>query len=80
MNLNSINLAVPAEQQSDVAQWQDGETYTITVKQTAPGQLELVSTQADDESTEADETGAAPDMSKSDNPAIAIVMSKKGMK
>lgn len=70
-----MNIAVPADQQSAVATWQDGETYTITVKQTAPGQLELVSTETEGAAEDAADTTEGA----SENPAMdAVMASKKG--
>lgn len=75
MDSSSLNIAVPADQQSAVAAWQDGETYTITVKQTAPGQLELVSAEADGAAEDATDTAEGA----SENPAMDAVMAgKKG--
>jgi hypothetical protein len=80
--MNSLTVAVPPEQQSDVDSWADGEQYNLVVKQTGPGQFELVSSSdaegPNEDKGETDETdgGAAPgDMH--DNPAVAVVMMKK---
>jgi len=81
MNPSQITLNVPDEMAQDVAAWKDGQNYDLTVTQTAPGQLTLVSSKpsepdADDESD--DDSDNAPDTSNmpSKNPAIAIVMAK----
>ena len=85
-----ITLNVPTEQEAAVAAWEDGKEYQITVKQTAPEALELVSVESEDAGETADEEGVEEGDQTSDmmsdmggtsmpptNPAIAK-LAKKG--
>lgn len=76
--MDSLTVSVPTEQQAAVDSWQDGETYNLVVKQTGAGTFDLVSSGEPEGADDAAAAGEEPDMSKSENPAIAIVMAKKG--
>lgn len=74
--MDSLTIAVPTEQQDAVASWQDGESYTVTIKQTGPGQFDLVSVEPEspaEDKTETGEGGPAMD----ENPAMDTVMKQK---
>jgi hypothetical protein len=61
--------------QSDVAAWQDGKSYQVTIQQTGPGMFNLVSVDGEGADNESDENGQgamAPAAAK--NPAVAILM------
>lgn len=76
--MDSLNVTVPPEQQAVVDSWQDGEEYTIKVRQTGAGTFDLVSTEPDaEDATDATDEPSDADMAKNPNPAIAIVMAKK---
>ena len=84
MNATQLTVNVPDDQQADVAGWEDGKSYTLTVKQTDTGMFDLVSSEgADEEAAEpaskADEgmMDKGGDTAISDNPAVVILAKSK---
>lgn len=77
MNANQMTVNVPDEMQSDVASWEDGKSYQVTLKQTGAGTFDLVSvdntdTEANEQPPETEDSGAPANA----NPAIAAMMNK----
>jgi hypothetical protein len=78
----TLTVNVPPDQSDAVAAWEDGQEYQITVRQTAPGALDLVSVESEDAAETGDEKGVEEGgmggmMGKpTKNPAVAIVMGK----
>lgn len=56
MDASTITVNVPEELQGDVANWQNGESYDITIEQTAPGVFNLVSAGQSESSEPSEET------------------------
>lgn len=79
-----LSITVPdgSQMATDIANWQDGADYELTVTQTAPNSFELKTAEAA-EQEDMGETGAeapeAPEMPMHKNPAIAAAMSKRMM-
>lgn len=77
-------LNIPDEMADKVSSWEDGQTYQVSITQTAPGQFDLAGVEDEDadetkaEGGKEEDMGGGSDMGKMhDNPAIAIVMMKK---
>lgn len=74
-NTNSLSLDPEGDFGEEIAEWKDGETYTLNVKvrQTAPGEFDVLEVTEAGEESEPDE----PAPMKHKNPAMSNLMSDK---
>lgn len=70
---DTLSLDPKGQFSEEIGEWADGETYTVTlkIKQTAPGEFDVLSLTEADEAAEPDES--AP-KSKTGNPAMDNMM------
>ncbi len=72
---DSLSLDPSGQFGEEIAEWQDGKTYDLTVKvqQTAPGRFTVLSVAQPTEATEPAAEEAAP-VAKTGNPAVDRMM------